>query len=291
MMNLQEYFIRIGLQGSFDKPDLETLKLIHKRHVMSVPFENLSMHCGERHILDLEFTFNKIVRSGRGGWCLENNSLFGWVLREMGYDTTRLSSRVFNSSTNAFSPTDSHLVHKVVVDGKAYIADVAFGMSFQMWEPMELVSGKDQHQAAGVFRFIDKGEKWVLEKTSRKTKVLNPDFADSSLVKRQETRTIYCFTLEPREVEHFSEANNTLQTDPKSLFMNKSIVSLQTAAGFRALMGWTYSEVTFKPEEGVDVFDLRNIEDEEKEQVLLEKFNIKLQKKLQIVSNKTWYTL
>ncbi|KAI4830755.1 hypothetical protein KUCAC02_002368 [Chaenocephalus aceratus] len=194
-MNLQEYFIRIGLQGSFDKPDLETLKLIHKQHVMS------------------------------------------------------------------------------------------------MWEPMELVSGKDQHQAAGVFRFIDKGEKWVLEKTSRKTKVLNPDFAESSLVKRQETRTVYCFTLEPREVEHFYEANDTLQTDPKSLFMNKSIVSLQTATGFRALAGWTYSEVTFKPEEGVDVFDLRNIEDEEKEQVLLEKFNIKLQKKLQIVSNKTCYTL
>ncbi|XP_010780577.1 arylamine N-acetyltransferase, pineal gland isozyme NAT-10, partial [Notothenia coriiceps] len=186
---------------------------------------------------------------------------------------------------------DSHLIHKVIVNGKAYIADVAFGVSFQIWEPMELVSGKDQHQEAGVFRVLDKGDKWVLEKTSRKTKVLNPDFAKSSLVKRQETTAIYCFTLEPREVEHFYEANNTLQTDPKSLFMNKSIVSLQTATGFRALVGWTYSEVTFKPEEGVDVFDLRNIEDEEKEQVLLEKFDIKLQKKLQLVSNKTCYSL
>ncbi|KAK5873626.1 hypothetical protein PBY51_018651 [Eleginops maclovinus] len=290
-MNLGEYFKRIGLQGSFEKPDLETLKMIHKQHVMSVPFENLSMHCGERHILDLDFTFNKIVRNGRGGWCLENNSLFGWVLREMGYDTTRLSSRVFNSHTKEFSDIDSHLIHKVVVDGKAYIADVAFGVSFQMWEPMELVSGKDQHQAAGVFRFIEKGDMWVLEKMSRKTKVPNPDFAESILVKREEAKMMYYFTLEPREVEHFYEANNRLQTDPNSLFMNKSICSLQTPTGFRALLGWTYSEVTFKPEEGVDVFDLRNIKDEEKEQVLLEKFNIKLQNKLQIVSNKSWYTL
>ncbi|KAK1890702.1 Arylamine N-acetyltransferase pineal gland isozyme NAT-10 [Dissostichus eleginoides] len=220
-MNLQEYFKRIGLQGSFDKPDLETLKLIHKQHVMSVPFENLSMHCGERHILDLEFTFNKIVRSGRGGWCLENNSLFGWVLREMGYNTTRLSSRVFNSSTNEFSPIDSHLIHKVVVDGKAYIADVAFGVSFQIWEPMELVSGKDQHQAAGVFRFIDKGE------------------------------------------------NDRIQS-ASGLDLQRG--HLQTRGRCRYL----------RPE---------NIEAEEKEQVLLEKFNIKLQNELQIVSNKTWYTL
>ncbi|XP_041799157.1 arylamine N-acetyltransferase, pineal gland isozyme NAT-10-like isoform X1 [Chelmon rostratus] len=290
-MNLEEYFKRIGFHGSLDKLDLATLKLIHKQHVMSIPFENLSIHCGEEIIMDLEVIFNKIVRSSRGGWCFENNFLFGWVLREMGYDTTTLGSRVFNSILNDFGVAESHLINKVIIDGKAYIADVSFGVSSQVWEPLELISAKDQPQSAGVFRLIDKGDIWVLEKTSRKPEVLNPDFAKSSLVYKKETKPIYGFTLKPREAHHFFEINRTLQTDPSSLFTNKSICSLQTPTGFRALIGWTYSETIFKPEEGVDVLDMRNITDDEIEQILRDKFNVKMQNKVKPVSNKVSYTL
>ncbi|XP_069030351.1 arylamine N-acetyltransferase, pineal gland isozyme NAT-10-like [Embiotoca jacksoni] len=290
-MNLEEYFQRIGFHGSYDKLDLPTLKLIHKKYIMSIPFENLSVHCGERIVMDLQVVFNKVVRSSRGGWCLENNFLFGWVLREMGYDTTTLSSRVFNSILNDFGPLDSHLINRVIIDGKAYIADVSFGVSSQVREPLELVSGKDQPQAAGVFRLIDRGDMWVLEKTGRKPEVVNPEFAKSSLVNRKETKLIYCFTLEPREAKHFFEVNHTLQTNPTSLFTNKSICSLQTPTGFKALIGWTYSEVTYKPEEGVDVLDMRDITDEEIEQILKDQFNIKLPNKLQVVNKKANYTI
>ncbi|XP_034535437.1 arylamine N-acetyltransferase, pineal gland isozyme NAT-10-like [Notolabrus celidotus] len=290
-MNLEEYFKRIGFHGSFDKPDLETLKLIHKQHVMTVPFENLSMHCGERMEMDLEVVYNKIVRCNRGGWCLENNNLFGWVLREMGYNCTTLVARVFMTSLKKYSPYESHLIHKVVIDGKAYIADVSFGMSSQLREPLELISGKEQPQPSGVFRLIDEGDFWVLERTGRKPKILNPEFATSSLINRSDTNITYRFTLEPREPDSLLSANYQLQTDPNSLFSNKSICSLQTPTGFKALLGWTYSEVTFKPEEGVDYYDMKNIKDDEVDQILREKFNIKLQKKLTPVGNKTWYTL
>ncbi|XP_026234170.1 arylamine N-acetyltransferase, pineal gland isozyme NAT-10-like [Anabas testudineus] len=290
-MNLEEYFSRISFHGSCNNLDLATLKLLHKQHVMSIPFENLSVHCGERITMDLEVIFNKIVRSSRGGWCLENNFLFGWVLRQMGYDTVMLGSRVFHSATNDFNPSDTHLINKVVIDGKAYITDVSFGVSSQLWEPLELVSGKDQPQAAGAFRLIDKGDHWVLEKTGRKPKVVNPEFAKSRLVNREQTKPIYCFSLVPREAHYFFEKCSSLQTDPKSLFTNKSICSLQTPTGFRALLGWTYSEVTYKPEEGVDVLDMRDIPDDEIDQILREKFNIKLQNKLQPVNKTPCYTL
>ncbi|XP_026234168.1 arylamine N-acetyltransferase, pineal gland isozyme NAT-10-like isoform X2 [Anabas testudineus] len=290
-MNLEEYFSRIGFHGSCNNLDLATLKLLHKQHVLSIPFENLSVHCGERITMDLEVIFNKIVRSSRGGWCLENNFLFGWVLRQMGYDTEMLGSRVFNSATNGFNPSDTHLINKVVIDGKAYITDVSFGVSSQLWEPLELVSGKDQPQAAGAFRLIDKGDHWVLEKTGRKPKVVNLEFAKSSLVNQKLKKPIYSFTLVPREARHFLEVSHSLQTDPSSLFTNKSICSLQTPTGFRALVGWTYSEVTYKPEEGVDVLDMRDIPDDEIDQILREKFNIKLQNKLQPVNKTAYYTL
>ncbi|XP_071377242.1 arylamine N-acetyltransferase, pineal gland isozyme NAT-10-like [Centroberyx affinis] len=290
-MNLEEYFRRIEFHGPYENPDLATLKLIHRQHIMTIPFENLSIHCGERITMDLEFIFNKIVRSGRGGWCCENNWLFAWVLRELGYNPETLGSRVFSSINNDFNPMDSHLINKVVIDGKAYVADVSFGVSSQIWEPLELVSGKEQPQASGVFRLIEKGEVWVLEKTGRKPEILSPDFSKSSLVDKKQTKTIYCFTLVPRGVDHFLETSHTLQTDPTSLFTNKSICSLQTPVGFRALIGWTYSEVTFKPEEGVDLLDMKDIPDDEVEQILREKFNLKLVNKLVPVNNKACYTL
>ncbi|XP_034536656.1 arylamine N-acetyltransferase, pineal gland isozyme NAT-10-like [Notolabrus celidotus] len=290
-MNLEEYFKRIGFHGSFDKPDLETLKLIQKQHIMRVPFENLSMHCGERIEIDLKVIYNKIVRCNRGGWCLENNNLFGWVLREMGYNCTTLNSKVFMTSLNDYYPVESHLIHKVVIDGKAYIVDVSYGMSTQPWEPLELVSGKEQPQEPGVFCLKNEGDFWVLEKTSRKPKILNPEFAKSSLINRIEKKTIHRFTLKPCELESFLFVNDKLQTDPTSIFCNKSICSLQTPTGFRALIGWTYSEVTFKPEEGVDYYDMKNMKDDEVDQILREKFDIKLQKKLTPVGNKSWYTM
>ncbi|XP_029986948.1 arylamine N-acetyltransferase, pineal gland isozyme NAT-10-like [Sphaeramia orbicularis] len=290
-MMLKEYFKRIGFHSSYEKLDLATLSLLHKRHVMSIPFENLSIHCGEKITMDLEVIFNKVVRCSRGGWCLENNYLFGWVLKEMGYNTTTLSSRVFNSLLNDFSAWDSHLINKVVIDGKAYIADVSFGVSNQLWEPLELVSAKGQCQAPGVFRLTEKGDVWMLEKTCRKPEVVNSEFAKSSLISWAETKLIYCFTLQPREADYFFNACHQLQTNPASLFTNKSICSLQTPTGFRALLGWTYSDVTYKPEHGVDVIDMRHISDDEIEQILSEKFNIQLKNKLQPVNNKTFYTL
>uniref|UniRef100_A0A3Q2W3Q2 arylamine N-acetyltransferase n=1 Tax=Haplochromis burtoni TaxID=8153 RepID=A0A3Q2W3Q2_HAPBU len=265
--------------------------LIHRQHVMSIPFENLSIHCGEKITMDLEVIFNKMVRSSRGGWCLENNSLFGWVLRQMGYDTTTLGSRVFSPTGGEYHSEETHLINKVIIDGKAYIADVSFGVSLQLWEPLELISGKEQSQAAGVFRLIDKGDMWMLEKTGRKPEVPNPEFAKSSLLDKKQTQVIYSFTLEPREPYHFSQVNHDLQSDPTSLFINKSICSLQTPTGFRALVGWTYSEVTFKPEEGVDVYDMRNVTDDALEEILREKFNVKLQNKLKAVNKKACYTL
>lgn len=288
-MNLEEYFKRTGFQDSVKQLDLETLKSIHKKYVLSVPFENLSIHCGERITADLEDIYDKIVRNNRGGWCFENNYLFGWVLRKLGFDVTMLGARVY--LLEDFYLTESHLINKVVIDGKAYITDVSFGASYQLREPLELISGKEQPQAAGIFRLINKEGFWMLEKTCRESLVLNPDFANTSLVGRKGTKIIYGFTLAPREMDDYVETIHRLQTDPTSLFTTKSICSLQTPSGFRALVGWIYSEVTYKPEEGVDVYDMRCITANELEGILTGKFHIKLQKKMQPVNEKTKYTL
>ncbi|KAI5088765.1 hypothetical protein C0J45_21337, partial [Silurus meridionalis] len=275
-MDLQEYFRRIRFSGVYEKPDLATLRTVHELHVMNVPFENLSIHCGERNTMDLQIIYEKIVKNHRGGWCSENNLLFSWVLREMGYKYTTLGSKVFNTLKNDFNPLDSHLINLVEIEGKPYITDVSFGVSCQIWYPLEMISGKDQQQPGGVFRLQNDGEKWILEKTGRK-----------HLVDKRMTKTIFSFVLTPRGVDHFLNKSEYLQTSPESLFTQKSICSVQTPTGFRALIGWTYSEDTFNPEEDADIIEIKEVDDSEIETILKEKFNIVLVNKLTTINNKT----
>ncbi len=279
MMDLKQYLNRIGFTGQYDKADLDNLFTIHKLHVMNIPFENLSIHSGEKNTMDLHIIYDKIVKSNRGGWCCENNLLFSWVLKEMGYKFTILSSKVFT--------TDSHLINLVEIDEKQYIADVSFGVSCQIWHPLELISGKDQPQPPGVFRLQNNGMQWVLERNRRKQLVQDKAFANSSLVDKRLTKTLYSFTLTPRDADHFRETLDYLQTSPDSLFMLKSICSLQTPTGFRALIGWTYSEVTFKDDS--DLVDMKEIPDCEIEALLREKFNLVLVNKFTPKNNKADY--
>ncbi|KAJ8249021.1 hypothetical protein GJAV_G00230330 [Gymnothorax javanicus] len=288
-MNLERYFERIGFSGPFKKADLETLTNVHQQHILSIPFENLSIHCGELINMDLESVYTKIVKDNRGGWCCENNQLFSWVLKEMGYVHTTLGARVFDSSKNEFGPLECHMINKVEINGKSYIADVSFGVSAQIRHPIELISGKDQPQLPGVFRLVEKSGEWFLEKTGRKPFIPNEKFASSSLVDKSLTRQIYSFSLTPRAFDHFEETAKFLQTSPESLCTNKSICSLQTPTGFKALIGWTYSEVTYNYQEGVDLLDMKDITNDEIDKVLKEEFSLSLKNKHTPKNNKAWF--
>ncbi|NWW33400.1 ARY2 protein, partial [Panurus biarmicus] len=278
-MDIKEYFARISYQGSHNKPDLATMSDIFQHHIQAVPFENLSIHCGESIELNLEATYNKIVRKKRGGWCMENNYLLSWVLKTLGYDVTLLGAKVYVAELNAYPDEIDHLLLQVKLDGKSYIVDGGFGMAYQLWQPMELISGTDQPQTPGVFRFQEESGTWYLEKVKRKQWVLNPSTSTSQNVENEVSRRIYLFTLQPRDIEEFRGCNAHLQTAPDSLFVTKSICSLQTADGIRALVGWKLTEMKYNFRDNMDLVEIRILADEEIEKTLKEKFNITLDKK------------
>ncbi|NXI42451.1 ARY2 protein, partial [Galbula dea] len=278
-MNIKEYFTRISYRGSYSKPDLATLTDIFQHHIRAVPFENLSIHCGERIELDLEATYNKIVKKNRGGWCMENNYLLSWVLKTLGYNITLLGSKVYVPEHDAYAEEVDHLLLKVVLDGKSYIVDGGFGMAYQLWQPMELISGTDQPQTPGVFRFLEDSGVWYLEKVKRKQWVSDQSVSSSHNVDKEVCRRVYLFTLQPRDIEEFRSINTHLQTAPDSLFVTKSICSLQTTDGVRALVGWKLTEIKYNYKDNMDLVEIRILADEEMEQTLKEKFNITLDKK------------
>ncbi|XP_028595969.2 arylamine N-acetyltransferase, pineal gland isozyme NAT-10-like [Podarcis muralis] len=290
-MNIEEYFTRISYKGSPEKLDFGTLAAIFQHHIRAVPFENLSIHCGETITLDLDHVYNKIVKEKRGGWCMENNQLLSWVLKKLGYNTTILGAYVYNPQQNTYATQMTHLIIKVVIDERAYIVDAGFGVSYQMWQPLELVSGKDQPQMPGIFRFTEDNGIWYYEKIRRKQYIPSQTFANSDLLEKRERRSIYLFSLEPRTVEDFRFQCSYLQTSPDSVFTKKSICSLQTNDGFRALIGWTLVETKFNHTEGTDLVKHTTLSDDEVEKTLREKFGITLENKLVPINIKATYTI
>ena len=90
-MKLQRYLGRIEFRGSVE-PNFGTLAAIHKAHVCSVPFENLDVQLGRPQSVRIEDAYEKIVTNRRGGWCYEQNGLFGWSLSEIGFNVSALNT-------------------------------------------------------------------------------------------------------------------------------------------------------------------------------------------------------
>ncbi len=70
-------------------PNLGFLRTLHTHMISTVPYETLVLHYSpERRVrLDPQHLFQKIVRDsrGRGGYCLENNLFFLFMLRDLGF--------------------------------------------------------------------------------------------------------------------------------------------------------------------------------------------------------------
>ncbi len=71
-LELSAYLHRIRFEGGV-RPDLATLRAIHRAHQYAIPFENLDVLLRRPVVLDLEANYDKIVCQRRGGWCYEMN--------------------------------------------------------------------------------------------------------------------------------------------------------------------------------------------------------------------------
>jgi N-hydroxyarylamine O-acetyltransferase len=80
---LTAYLDRIGAQrpGVLDEAALHAL---HRAHLMTVPFENLSIHLNEPISLAAGDLVSKIVTRRRGGFCYELNGAFALLLEALG---------------------------------------------------------------------------------------------------------------------------------------------------------------------------------------------------------------
>jgi len=153
-MNLQAYLDRIKFKG-MPRPDLATLRAIHRGHLSSIPYENLDVAMGQRVSIDISPIFDKIVTRRRGGWCYEMNGLLAWALEDIGFKVTRMAGGVMRVAAGDAN-LGNHLVLRVDLD-RPYLADVGFGDG--MLEPVPIVEHTFRHDFLD-YRLEDLRDGW-----------------------------------------------------------------------------------------------------------------------------------
>src|SRR3989442_4865467 len=92
-METAYYLKRIRYQRSL-QPSIGVLRKLHRRHLLSVPFENLDIHLGKQIILDQEVFYDKIVRDRRGGDCFLVDGCVSLVFLEVLVSGSMVCARV-----------------------------------------------------------------------------------------------------------------------------------------------------------------------------------------------------
>lgn len=114
------------------------------------------MQLGRPLGFDLHTIFDKLVLSGvRGGWCYEMNTLFAWVLEQIGFSVTRLACGV-GRELAAHGPIGDHMALCVDLE-RPYLVDVGFGDG--LLEPVPIIAGPLQQEFLE-FRLEDLGLGW-----------------------------------------------------------------------------------------------------------------------------------
>lgn len=213
-LDLGAFFARIGYCGPAE-PTLGTLQQIQRMHLLSVPFENLSIvPLSEPIDLTPTALYEKIVVRRRGGFCYELNGLLAVMLGQIGYGVD-LGCGLWPSEEGGVGPLFDHLVLAVTVPGEVdrWLVDVGAGRQSQP-RPLRLTPYQEQHhpETGLVFQLhpLDgSGLAWRV----------------SSSEPRASWQHVYDLDLRPRAMTDFDERCHYHQTSPDSHFTQGTVCS------------------------------------------------------------------
>ncbi len=208
-VDVNTYLERIGYAGS-TATTADTLRELHRAHLLAVPFENLDIHIGREIVLDEARLVEKIVSEHRGGFCYELNGAFAALLRSLGFRVSLLSAGVVMPDGKS-GPDFDHMLLLVHLD-EPWLADVGFGDCFT--EPIRLTH-EVQSDGNRSFRILIDGEHRILQRRD-----------DAGNWSSQ-----YRFTLTPHELTDFAGMCRHHQSSPESHFMRSRVCTRLTLTG------------------------------------------------------------
>jgi N-hydroxyarylamine O-acetyltransferase len=199
------YLARIGAARP-TRADAASLRDLQLRHLRAVPFENLSIHLGERIVLEESLLVDKIVQRHRGGFCYELNGAFAALLSALGFQVSLLAASVFKQGGPW--PPFAHLTLRVETP-EPWLVDVGFGD--HSYYPLRVDTRAEQPDPQGVFQVVEAehGELDVLR--------------DGEPQYRVEPR--------PRELRDFAPTCWWTQTSADSHFTQRLVCTMLTPTG------------------------------------------------------------
>jgi N-hydroxyarylamine O-acetyltransferase len=203
-----EYLARIDAPLP-DRPDDGALRRLHRRHVLSVPFENLSVFLGEPIVLEPAALVAKLVERRRGGWCYELSGAFAALLTALGYEVDVLAARTYGDYGLGI-PYD----HMVLQVGR-WLVDAGFGN--QNPPLLRLDDPGEQHDAGSSYRVVPTG--------------------DGDLDVLRDGQPQYRVWTRPQTLADFNCGLWWHTTSPESYFGRTMVCSLTTVDGRISLSG------------------------------------------------------
>jgi len=206
-IDLEAYFARIGYAGPRAR-DFATLTALHELHVRAIPFENLDLHLGRGIRIDLPSVEAKLVRSRRGGYCFEHNTLFAGALRALGFTVTPLVARVRWQLPPDQQTALTHMLLRVESpDSGPCLADVGFG-SMSLVRPIRFELDREQPGGLEPRRVVARGSHFAQQAR------LADAWAD-----------VYVFSADEAPAIDFEVGNWFTSTHPQSRFRLNLIAS------------------------------------------------------------------
>ncbi|WP_347957681.1 arylamine N-acetyltransferase family protein [Gordonia aichiensis] len=209
-LDLSAYLGRLGLARR-PAATVEGLRLLHRAHVTTIPFENLEIIVGRPVRLDLDSVQAKLVAERRGGYCFEHVTLFAAALEALGFRFTALTGRVtLGREAHTRPPTHALLVVEFA-DGSRHLCDVGFGRG--PLEPLLLVDYAESDQDGWRFRLTSRPMDDVFGTRSWTAWQRGTDWTDR-----------HVFTLNPQFPIDYAVGNHFVSTSPHSPFTARTYV-------------------------------------------------------------------
>jgi N-hydroxyarylamine O-acetyltransferase len=137
---IDELLARIGVGARPAEPDAAALRTVHRAFLSHIAYDGLTAQLGEHAPLDPDALVQRTLRTGRGGYCFEINTIMLTLLDGLGFAVERREALVDAREARAGGAPTNHLALVVATaGGERFLCDAGWGEG--PLEPVPLRTG------------------------------------------------------------------------------------------------------------------------------------------------------